>query len=298
MQIRGVIIDDTFAEASFFCAVRLVLTAQSDHWALVAAQSAAGLAHSIIACGCEAGLENKLDPDQTPDGRPGYSILLFTRDKAGMEHELLKRIGQAVMTTPTSACYNGLEGNEGVPTGGKVRYFGDGFQSSKYLGGKRYWRVPVTEGEFLVEESYTVIKGVAGGNFLVIASDQRAGLEATEAASQAINALPGVITPFPGGIARSGSRVGSRYKFLRASTNDVLSPTLVGRVDTRLTPDVRAVYEIVINGLDEASVARSMRIGIQVACRPGVMRITAGNFGGKFGPVHYHLHKILSEDNE
>ena len=297
MLIKGVIIDDTFAEAFYMSAARLVLTAQSENWALIAAQAAVGLAISIIGCGCEAGLENKLDKSETPDGRYGYSILLFTRDNAIMEQELIKRIGQAVLTTPTSACFNGLKIGEGVSAGGKVRYFGDGFQSSKYLAGTRYWRIPVAEGEFLLEETYNIVQAVAGGNFQIIAGDQGSGLEAAEAASIAINALPDVITPFPGGICRSGSKVGSsRYNNLLASTNDKFCPTLVGRINTQLSTDVKAVYEILVNGLTKAAVEKAMNVGIKAACRSGVISITAGNYGGNLGPVHLYLHQIMSED--
>jgi formylmethanofuran--tetrahydromethanopterin N-formyltransferase len=293
MYIHDVLIDDTFAEAFPMAVSRLVITADSPRLALQAAQAATGLAISIIGCACEAGLDGALAPEHTPDGRPGQAVLLFSYSPDKLEEHLFLRIGQAILPSATSACFNGLEAEKTAKVGGRLRYFGDGYQSSKQLDGRRYWRIPVADGEFVLDESYGLGQGVGGGNLILLGSDRAAVLEAAEAAGAAINALPGAIAPFPGGVCRSPSKPGARYKNVRASTNDAFCPTLRSRTSTQLTPEVKAVYELVIDGLTEEIVGRAMAAGILAACRPGVVRITAGNYGGKLGPYHLHLHKLL-----
>jgi formylmethanofuran--tetrahydromethanopterin N-formyltransferase len=249
-----------------------------------------GFATSVIGCKVEAGIEAELDAGSTPDGRPGASVLLFAFDREGLGKRLVERVGQTVLTCPTTACFDGLpDAPERVPVGGQLRYFGDGFQASKLLGGRRYWRIPVMEGEFLVEESFGARPAVGGGNLLILARDADAALEAAEAAVAAMRRVRGVVLPFPGGIVRSGSKVGSRrYKGLMASTNDAYCPTLRGRIGVRteLPPEANAVLEIVVNGVDAAAVAAAMRAGIPAACRPGVVELSAGNYGGKLGRHH------------
>jgi formylmethanofuran--tetrahydromethanopterin N-formyltransferase len=295
MKLQGVEIEDTFAEAFPMWASRLVITADTPRLARQAAQSACGLAISIIGCGCEAGLDVELSPEDTPDGRPGFAALLFSYSKEKLEEHLMQRIGQAVLPSATSACFNGLKAGEPLKVGGKLRYFGDGFQSSKLLNGKRYWRIPVADGEFIVEETFNAGQGVGGGNLQIMGTDRTRTLEAAEAAAQAVMKTPGAIAPFPGGVCRSPSRPGSRYKNLRASTNAPFCPTLRTRVVTHLPPEVNCVYELVIDGLTESSVKQAMASGMRAACQPGVLRITAGNYGGSLGPYHLHLCQILEE---
>jgi len=283
MQVNGVEIEDTFAEAFTMWGVRLIVTADSRQWALTAGQVTTGFATSIIGCGCEAGIESELSPTETPDGRPGVSLLLFTRPRENVEPQLLLRVGQGVMTCATTACYNGLESDDQISIGGKLRYFGDGFQSSKLINGHRFWRIPVMEGEFLVQDRFGVQQGVAGGNFLILGEAHGATLNAAQAAVAAIQSVRGVVTPFPGGVVRSGSKVGSQYKFLRASTNDAYCPTLRGMVQSAVPDGVNTVLEIVICGLSEGQVRAAMRAGIEAACRPGIKLISAGNYGGRLG---------------
>ena len=225
------------------------------------------------------------------------SVLLFAFDADGLSHRLLDRIGQTILTCPTTAAFDGLpEAGERVIVGGHLRHFGDKYQASKALGGHRYWRIPVMDGEFLVEERFGVQKGIGGGNFLILAKDQDAALGAAEAAVEAMRKVPGVILPFPGGMVRAGSKVGARnYKKLNASTNDAYCPTLRGRsgVKSELPDSVNAVLEIVVDGLDRAAIESSMRAGIDAACRPGVVEITAGNYGGKLGKHHFRLHALM-----
>jgi len=296
MEINGVEVEDTFADAFTMRAARAIVTAESRAWARTAGMVATGYATSVIGCDAEAGIEAELDPERTPDGRPGVSLLFFAFNKDALGKALLNRVGQCVMTCPTTACYDGLPGGaDPVKVGGLLRYFGDGFQSSKKLGGRRYWRMPVMDGEFVCEESFSTQKAVAGGNFLMLGLDQRRALAAAEAAAAAIRELAGVILPFPGGLVRSGSKVGSRYKALRASTYDEFCPSIRAITATRLPGDVNAVYEIVIDGLDAPIVRRAMAVGIRAACRDGVRMISAGNYGGKLGQHQLRLHDVLAE---
>jgi len=295
MQWYGAEVEDTFAEAFEMWAARVVITAETPAWAWTAAQSMTGFATSVIGCGCEAGVERELSPDETPDGRPGVSVLMFAVRAEDLSQRLMERIGQCVLTTATTACYNGLESDQTVNVGGQLRYFGDGYQVSKRLDGRRFWRIPVMDGEFLVEERFGITRAVGGGNLILLGPDAVSTLRAAEAAVQAIRTVPGVTLPFPGGICRSGSKVGARrYKFLKASTNDAFCPTLRGLVPATQVPrDLNGVYEIVIDGLSLAAVEEAMRRGLQAAAQNGVRRITAGNYGGRLGQYQIHLRDLL-----
>ncbi len=296
MEIRGVFIEDTFAEAFGMRGARVIVTAKTLRWAREAALKLTGFATSVIACKCEAAIERELDPRDTPDARPGVSALFFTMDTESLGKRLMERIGQTVLTCPTASCFDGLpEAADRIPAGRALRVFGDRFQISKVVGGQRYWRVPVMEGECLLQESFGIQKkGVGGGNFLVLAESADAALSAAEAAVAAIEGTPGVIMPFPGGIVRSGSKVGARgYKGMIASTNDAYCPTLRPLTRSALPDGVNSVLEIVLDGLDADVVSRAMRAGIDAACRPGVRAISAGNYGGKLGPYHFHLRKVM-----
>jgi formylmethanofuran--tetrahydromethanopterin N-formyltransferase len=297
MQLDGVAIVDTFAEAFAMTAARAIITADTPRWAGIAGRTMSGYATSVIACDAEAAIERVLGPDQTPDGRPGVSVLLFAFNREALEKALVNRVGQCVMTCPTTACYNGLAVEEkSVKVGGSLRYFGDGWQISKWLAGRRYWRVPVMDGEFTCEETFGTRKGVAGGNLILMGTDPAGTLAATEAAVQVMREVRDVILPFPGGIARSGSKVGSKYKALRASTNTAYAPTLRGMVPTDLPPEVRCVYEIVIDGLTLEAVERATAAGIRAAAQSGkgIVAITAGNYGGRLGPFHIRLHDVVA----
>ncbi|HLW66546.1 MAG TPA: formylmethanofuran--tetrahydromethanopterin N-formyltransferase [Gemmataceae bacterium] len=295
MKIGHVEIEDTFAEAFAMSAVRLLITADTAAWAQTAAQTATGYAASVIGCDAEAGIERELTMDETPDGRPGLSVLFFGFSRDALQKAAVNRVAQCVLTCATTACYNGLPlvKDKNIRIGGQLRFFGDGWQISKKLEGRRFWRVPVMDGEFVCEDEFGTVKGVAGGNFLIIGENAGAALQAAEAAVAAIRKVPGVILPFPGGIVRSGSKVGSRYKKLKASTNDAYCPTLRSQVKSELPEGANAVYEIVIDGIDLPAVEAAMKAGIPAACRRGVLKITAGNYGGKLGPFHLHLHKLL-----
>lgn len=296
MKLNGVAIDDTFAEAFGMRATRILVTALNLKWAYHAARTMTGFATSVIGCGCEAGIERELATDETPDGRPGLSVLLFAISGKELAKQVERRVGQCVLTAPTSAVFAGLDG-EAVNLGRNLRFFGDGFQMSKVIGGKRYWRIPVMDGEFLCEETTGMIKAVGGGNFLVLARSQTEALAACEAAIEAMSRLRGVIMPFPGGMVRSGSKVGSKYKALPASTNDAYCPTLRGAVKSELSPETGAVLEIVIDGLSEIDVRNAMRAGIDAVCKVGaaggILRVSAGNYGGKLGQFHFKLHEVM-----
>lgn len=298
MHLNGVTIEDTFAEAFRMRATRIVITAINRRWARQAAETMTGFATSVIGCGVEAGIEGEVGPDNTPDGRPGISVLLFAMSSSDLAKQLERRTGQCVLTCPTTAVFSGMEGEDRLPLGKNLRFFGDGFQISKQIGDRRYWRVPVMDGEFLAEETTARCPAIGGGNFLVLAREQGDALAACEDAVDAMRKLPGVILPFPGGIVRSGSKVGSKYKALIASTNDAYCPTLRGLVQGQLDPDTGSVMEIVVNGLTEQAVASAMRAGIKAVCArgadQGVQRVSAGNYGGKLGQFHFRLHEVMS----
>jgi formylmethanofuran--tetrahydromethanopterin N-formyltransferase len=292
-----VLIDDTFAEAFPMKATRLLITAHNLTWARHAAVAATGFATSVIACGCEAGIERELSADETPDGRPGLAVLLFAMSGKELAKQVERRVGQCVLTCPTTAVFAGLREGEPIALGKNLRFFGDGWQQSKVIGGVRYWRVPVMDGEFVAQETTPVVKGVGGGNLLLLARDTDAALAAAEAAVTAMRRLSDVILPFPGGVVRSGSKVGSRYPALMASTNDAFCPTLRGLAKrSELDERIGCVMEIVIDGLSEAAVAAAMRVGIEagvaLGTAGGLLRISAGNYGGKLGPFHFHLHRL------
>ncbi|MGP1718375.1 MAG: formylmethanofuran--tetrahydromethanopterin N-formyltransferase [Methylophilus sp.] len=303
MIINGVEIDDTFAEAFNMRATRVLITAQNLRWAYNAANAMTGFATSVIGCGVEAGIERELTADETPDGRPGVSVLLFAMGSKVLMQQLETRMGQCILTCPTAAAFAGIESEDMISLGKHLRFFGDGNQISKQIPNsagklKRYWRIPVMDGEFLTEETTGMVRAIGGGNFLVLGTSQAQVLTACEAAIDAMRKFTNVIMPFPGGVVRSGSKVGSKYPKMFASTNDAFCPTLKGVVKTELDPRVESVMEIVVNGLTFEDIAVSMKAGIEAACGlgkdNGILRISAGNYGGKLGQHHFKLRPILS----
>ena len=296
MEFDGTIIEDEYAEAFGMWATRLVVTAADAHWADIAANEACGYGASIIGCDAEAGVECVLDPDRTPDGRPGAAMLFFAFNAKSLAKAVANRTGQCLMTCPTTAVHDGLaDASERLDLGKWLAYFGDSHQQEQTIDGNRYWRVPVMDGEFCVCESVGAVRGIGGGNFLICGRDQPAALSAAKRAVESIRPIRDVITPFPGGIVRCGSKVGSRrYKSLTASTNETYCPTLRDKVESKLRDDVNCVYEIVIDGLDVEAVRAAMRAGIAAACGPGVVAISAGNYGGKLGKVQLPLHDVMA----
>jgi formylmethanofuran--tetrahydromethanopterin N-formyltransferase len=295
MNINGVHIDNTFAEAFNMRGTRVIITAQNLKWAYHAANAITGFATSVIGCGVEAGVERELSPKETPDSRPGISILMFAMGSAVLMKQLETRVGQCILTCPTAAAFSGIEGNDRINLGKNLRFFGDGFQTSKQFDGKRYWRIPVMDGEFICEETTGMVRAIGGGNFLILAESQPQALAAAEAAIDAMRKTPNVIMPFPGGVARSGSKVGSKYKTLFASTNDAFCPTLKGITQTELSPEIESVMEIVIDGLTETDIRKVTHVGIAAACelgaKNGIKRISAG----KLGQFQFHLHDIMKD---
>ena len=298
LTVKGIRIDDTFAEAFGMRATALIITADSARWARQAATTMTGFATSVIGCGCEAGIDRALTARETPDGRPGVRVLLFAMSTTELQKQLSARVAQCVLTSPGSACYGGLAGEEDLRLGNALRYFGDGWQIAKRIAGKRYWRIPVMEGEFLCEATTgSTADAVGGGNLLLMGHTRRTALAAAETAVKAMAQVAGTILPFPGGIVRSGSKVGSRYQGLIASTNDAYCPTLKGLPHSALDADVGSVFEIVIDGLTSDAVRQAMLVGLEAAAalgpEAGPVRISAGNYGGKLGRFHYHLKELL-----
>ena len=294
---NGIAIDDTFAEAFGMSASGVVVTADSPKWARQAAITMSGFGTSVIGCGAECGIDYEVAPEATPDGRPGVRVLVFGFAPELVAEQLKNRVGQCVLTSPGSACFNGLDSARRISLSAGPRFFGDGWQTARKLGESRYWRVPVMDGEFVSEDQAGVsTDAVGGGNLLVIGRDRVGVLETCELAVAAIANVPNVITPFPGGIVRSGSKVGSKYG-APASTNDAFCPTLRGAVNSNLSADDKCVLEIVIDGLTAEAVGNAMRAGIKAVLDVGpqrnVTRMSAGNYGGNLGQHHYHLKDYL-----
>jgi len=297
LHLNGVEIEDTYAELFNMWVGRVLITAENEKWSQIAAEVATGFASSIIGSPAEAGIEGDVSCDETPDGRVGKLIQIYHHTRLELKKQMISRIGQCIMTCPTTAAFDGLpKAKRRLKVGRSLRLFGDGFQKRDELAGRKIWRIPTMEGEFIVEDSFGVMRAIAGGNFLILSETVKNGLEAAEKAVEAIRRnVKYVIMPFPGGICRSGSKVGSiKYK-LPASTNHPYCPRLKGITsDSKVPPEVNCIYEIVINGLDLESVKEAMREGIKAAVKvSGVVKISAGNYGGKFGPMKIFLHEIL-----
>lgn len=299
LTLNGVRLTDTFAEAFDMAATSVVVTADSPRWAGIAATVMTGFATSVIGCGVEAGIDRELSPDETPDGRPGVRVLLFGFDAGSLGQQLVKRVGQCVLTSPGSACSGDADGAPRLKLGANLRVFGDGFQSAKRVGGRRLWRIPVMDGEFVCEHDVGSIAGaIGGGNLLFLGRTPDGTLQVAEAAVDAAAQVRDVILPFPGGVVRSGSKVGSRYKGMIASTNDAYCPTLKGRPRSALAPEVGSVLEIVIDGLSFEAIAAAMRAALHAAtacgAAHGLVRVTAGNYGGNLGRHHFHLRDLIA----
>ncbi len=297
MRINKTEVVDTFAEAFEMCGARVIITADSKQWARAAAASMTGFATSVIRCKLEAAVECEIPEEDTPDRRPGISVLLFTMSSKTIAGQLIDRIGQCVMTCPTTACYNGLVSEKTVVVGGKLRFFGDSYQISKLINGRKLWRIPVMEGEFLVDDSFGIQPAVGGGNLIIFGSSKNIALRAATAAANAMREVAGVFLPFPQGVVRSGSKVGSHYKALIASTNDPYCPTLRSVSPNTVIPEnVEAIYEIVADGLNEDVVQEAMRRGIHAAAEKGAVMVSAGNYGGELGKFKFHLHEIAKDN--
>jgi formylmethanofuran--tetrahydromethanopterin N-formyltransferase len=295
MEINGVQIEDTFAEGFPIKMARVLITAVTEHWALEAAREATGFGTSVIGCSAEAGIECIVDGSQTPDGRPGVNILICNMGYKNLENSLLYRLGQCVMTAPTTAAFSGMpEAEKQFDTGKKESWYGDGYQKQVEMFGRNVWKIPLMSGDFIIEQNFGAIDGIAGGNFLILGQNQMAALTAAEAAVNAISKLPGSITPFPGGVVASGSKVGSKYKFLKASTNTAFCTSLREDGVCTLAEDVTSVFEIVINGVSKEAISAAMKAGINAACHvPGVIKISAANYEGKLGIHQFPLHLVL-----
>jgi len=295
MEINGVQIEDTFAEGFPIKMARVVVTAITERWALEAAREATGFGTSVIGCSAEAGIECIVGGDETPDGRPGANILICNMGYKNLENSLLFRIGQCVLTAPTTAAFSGMpDAEKQFDTGKKLSFFGDGYQKQIEMFGRNVWKIPLMSGDFIVEQNFGAVDGIAGGNFLILAQNQTAGLMAADAAVNAISKMKGTITPFPGGVVASGSKVGSKYKFLKASTNTAFCTSLREDGVCTLAEDVTSVFEIVINGVSKEAIQAAMKAGINAACHvPGVLKISAANYEGKLGIHQFPLHKVL-----
>jgi len=298
MQLNNVEIEDTFAEAFDIFVSRFLITAATEKFAKIAADETVGFGSSVIMCPAEAGIDRYVPPSETPDGRPGYIVMICHPKKDELEHQLLERIGQCVLTSATTAVFDAMgdDAEEKLKVGFKLKFFGDGFESKDEIAGRTVYKVPIMSGDFIIEGELGIKRGVAGGNFFIMAENQASALVAAEVAVDAIENVVGTITPFPGGIVASGSKIGSKYKFMAASTNEKFCPTLRGveGVVCEVPQEINGIYEIVIDGTDEGAIKNAMKAGISAAVKvPGVKRIYAGNYDGTMGAYQIWLEKLF-----
>ncbi|MBD3405445.1 MAG: formylmethanofuran--tetrahydromethanopterin N-formyltransferase [Candidatus Lokiarchaeota archaeon] len=298
MKINDVPIEDTFAEAFPMNMNRTLITAYDAEWARTTALEATGFGTSVIMAPAEAGIEYILDAKTTPDHRPGIRVIFGTMSKKQLEPQLLARIGQCVLTSPTACAYDATpDQRDKYDVGKKLSLFGDGYQVKKGpIDGRILWLIPRMSGTFVIQESFGRTKGVAGGNIIYFCKDVESGMISGRAAVKSIEGVEGAYTPFPGGLVGSGSKPSSKYKSMVASTNEQYCPTIRAMVPDSLVPDESEfVMEIVINGLSEENVAHAMRVAIEEVCKyPGVLRVTAGNFEGKLGKYSISLHELFN----
>ncbi|MHA1270945.1 MAG: formylmethanofuran--tetrahydromethanopterin N-formyltransferase [Candidatus Helarchaeota archaeon] len=307
MDLNGVDVEDTYAEAFTMWYTRILITGIDEYWAKTAATVFTGYAVSTIACDCEAAIEKVVSADETPDGRPGVSVIVFS-SKKGLKNALMNRVGQCLLTCPTIAVFDNLQDEPDIDKktekpmiltiGRMMKYFGDGWEKSRDFKGRKIWDIPVMEGIFSIEDSFGAKKGIAGGNIFIMGDTQENTLKASMAAIEAINKLDGVITSFPGGICRSGSKTGSlKYsKFLHASTNHRYCPTLKDQIDDSLIPDgVNCVLEIVLNGINQDILTKATGAGVKAAVKiSGIKKITSGNYGGTLGKFKIYLKDAIN----
>lgn len=297
MKIDGVEVEDTFAEAFDIYVSKFLITAATKKFAKIAAEETVGFGSSVIMCPAEAGIDRYVPPSETPDGRPGYVVMICHPKKDELEHQLLERIGQCVLTAATTSVFDdmGADADEKLKVGFKLKFFGDGYEKEGTIAGRKVYMIPIMSGEFVIEGELGIKKGVAGGNFFVMAENQTAALVGAEVAVDAIGNVEGTITPFPGGIVASGSKVGSnKYKSMSATTNEKFCPSLCEEVESDIPADVKGIYEIVIDGVGEDAIKKAMKVGIAAAVKvPGVKRIYAGNYGGTLGAYQIWLKDMI-----
>lgn len=290
-------IDDTYAEAFRSIYAEVLITARDRTWLDHAVNAATGNASSSILCDCEAGLDRYLGADATPDGRPGavvqFHIPRFHKDRdKRLERALLVRLSQNVLTCPTTACFNLLDEATFFKLGRKLAFFGDGYQFRDMRFGRKVWVIPILSGEFVIDRRFGFRDGLMGGNLWFLGASAEAALDAAAKAAQAASEVPGVILPFPGGVAASGSKAGSRYKFAVASTYEAFCPTLREKLGerSRVPTGVVAIQEIIMNGRDLPTIAQATQAAIAAsASTPGLAKISAGNYGGRLGKSFIYL---------
>lgn len=306
MSAAHPVVDDTYAEAFKSLYAEILITARDRTWLDHAVNAATGNASSTIMCDCEAGLDRYVGPGgdasaPTPDGRPGaivqFHVPIFRKKRAALadalERALLVRISQNVLTCPTAACFNLLDTDPFYKLGRKIAYFGNGYQFRDQRYGRPVWVIPILAGEFVIDRRFGYREGLMGGNLWFFGSGVEAALAAAERGTAAVARIPGVITPFPGGIASSGSKAGSKYSFAIASTYEKFCPTLRGKpgVESALPEGVNAVMEVIINGRDIISIVAATQAAIAASAdTPGLIRISAGNYAGQLGKSFIYLH--------
>lgn len=297
-------VEDTYAEAFRSIYAEILITARDLTWVQHAVHAVTGNASSTIMCDCEAGVDRFVGPGTgdfeaypTPDGRPGaivqFHIPRFRKDRLeALEQSTLQRVSQNVLTCPTASCFNLIDSEKYFHLGRKVAYFGDGFQKRIERYGRKMWWIPTLGGEFVLDRRLGYADGLMGGNLWFFGENVDAALDAAMLGVNAVRQCPGVITTFPGGIAGSGSKAGSRYKFSIASTYENFCPQLrdTPEAHVQLPPGVQSVMEIIMNGHNLQAIHDATQAAIRASVNAtGLHSISAGNYGGRLGKSFIYL---------
>lgn len=284
-KVNGVPVEDTYCETFTVRIARLLITSVNRKWAYESSMETKGLGRSATIPPFEATIEAEAKPSETPDGRHGFVIQFLDRKFEPLRNWFIVRIRKGVMPYPKTSVFDFLPAEmaeEFVGVRGTIiQTFGDGFEEETKAFGKEVFRIPRMDGYFHIEKKFGVAKGVAGGMFLILAKSDEGALEAAEQAVEGIKTVPYVVGKF----AASGTKVGGKnYKDAIATTNDAYCPTLAQNEGSKISGDVKCVYEVIVSGLRLGNVNRAMKIGIENATRvDGVLKITSTNYGGTLG---------------
>jgi formylmethanofuran--tetrahydromethanopterin N-formyltransferase len=302
-MVAKIEIEDTYAEAftGIFC--RLIVTAD-DAQTLRSAAEDSTATPSVVIGRVEGGIEKWLSEKETPDQRKG-AILQFWGGidrKASLadslkkfETELSYRIRQDILVKPFTAVFDALPNAEGkLDVMTRVGHCGDGYEWIEKRHGREVIVVPIMVPDFIIERYLGYAHGVMGANFWVMCKTKMALKKAGEKALEAIHKVNGVVTPFD--VCSAGSKPETRFPWIGPTTNHPYCPSLKQRLGkVSMVPEgVRYIPEIVINGISMEAVKDAMKAGIEVVLTvDGVVRISAGNYGGKLGEFKIYLRELF-----
>jgi len=296
-------IEDTYAEAfeGIFC--RVIVTSDDEETLRKAAQDATATP-SIVIGRVEGGIEKWLSKKETPDKRKGAILQFwggidskkpFANSMKKFEIELSYRIRQDILVKPFTAVFDALPKAEGkMDMMERVGHCGDGYEWAENRYDRNVIIVPILVPDFIIERYLNYAHGVMGANFWIMCKTKGAVKEAGEKALQAINKIKGVITPFD--VCSAGSKPETRYPWIGPTTNHPYCPSLKRKLGktSKVPKNVTYIPEIVINGTSLQAVKKAMKAGIKAALDVnGVVKISAGNYGGKLGDYKVYLRELF-----